>query len=409
MMNSASDFQASRMFLGPRSGYYFGTANGSTGYYLDNTTPLNVSPEPSPTQFTPAAFAAFVQELSQTLADPATIATIATNPTFDTKRSAVLKFQMSILSTYGTLETLQTLTQTSTDPTVKANIAVMNEIVKNCYVGSLLAGKPAPASLKSSGFDRTRLLEFLDSCVALLTYPDSRIKLRAAFDKGNERASTSTPEEKRNSPMQLMQDELNELQKTMLECCGFDADYGVSALASIRDEYSADADVMKKLQTFQDAMKVAVQSAAADDSKKWSKSNDGTTKVLSVSHKELDGDAPPGINTVDNIDMNERAQVVNLAKAKQIAVLQQDILAQLLTWSEEERDEQLKFAKQTHDEFVSQVMSIESTEERTQFMLTVNPEVQRTLLVHKVWEDMCKTNGGKPPSIKMNKEFGKKS
>ena len=107
--------------------------------------------------------------------------------------------------------------------------------------------------------------------------------------------------------------------------------------------------------------------------------------------------------------MNNRSQAEQFAKARQMAQMSQDILAQLLSWKESERNEHLKHAQATHDDFVSQVMAITDVKARAEFMLTVNPAVQRTLLVHKVWEEMKAQNGGKAPEIKMNEDFAKQS
>ena len=187
----------------------------------------------------------------------------------------------------------------------------------------------------------------------------------------------------------------------------FEGDYGVGVLASIHETFGKDEEVGAKLKNFQNAMGSAVKLATTAEAQTFSKVDDGTTRVVSVSHKEVDPDAPRSelMQTPAGLEAAEAMQKKQLAVARQMAVMQQDVLAQLLSWNEEEREEQLKYAKQTHEDFVRQVREIEDVQERANLMLTVNPEVQRTLVVHKVWEEMKRTNGGVAPSIKMNKDF----
>jgi hypothetical protein len=251
------------------------------------------------------------------------------------------------------------------------------------------------------------LVEILDTTTSLLTHPQTYVKLREAWDKGNARVNG---DDKRNSPMQLIQDVFNKLQTDMIVAIGYDADYGVAVLGTVREVYGQDTLVMERIKVFQDSMKMAVDKVVGAEGKSYSRVDDGTTKVISVKHSQPNGDvddsgkgAPSG-----NDDMDGRGQREALAKAKQMAVLQQDILAQLLSWSAEERQEQVAYAETVHRDFVAQAMAIESIEERKEFLLTVNPDVQRTLILYKVWEDMKASNGGKAPEIQMNKDFVKK-
>ena len=288
MMTSSSNSASGIGWGGVKPGFFFGTRCGVTGYYADplsgGVPPSPPSPSPSPppspsSSFTASTFSSFVLALSSLLSSPSTIASIAEGATFDDKRQNVLDIQMELLAEYGTVEDLQKLCEDPPSATVTADVAAMNTAVKDAYVSGILASRPppeGPSSLSTTGLGRSELLEFLDGAGALVTHPTSKVALRAAVDR-SERAPAG---DRRSSPVQLMNCVLNELQMTMLECCGFDKDYGVEVLAGIRESYGDDGEVMGKLEVFQRAMEGAVKEALRGESREYSKVDDGERAFL---------------------------------------------------------------------------------------------------------------------------------
>jgi len=190
-----------------------------------------------------------------------------------------------------------------------------------------------------------------------------------------------------------------------------DGDYGTDQLAMVRSTFAGDEVVLQKLDSFIQRMQRAGSDILAffgeDNSGvtsggKVDLQDDGTTRVLHVSHKEIDLDDPAARNFGGNMEMTEREQKKQFEVARQMAVMQQDILAELLSWDETERKEQLEFCRQVRNEFVQQAMTV-NPEERAAFMTTVNPDLQRKLIMLKLWDEMVARNGGKEPEIKKAK------
>ena len=177
----------------------------------------------------------------------------------------------------------------------------------------------------------------------------------------------------------------------------------------MRTTFAGDEEVLQKLDTFVERMAKAGRDvlkfyeegrSMGSLADKVPMQDDGTTRVVKVSHKEVDSDAPSAQK--GNIEMKEREERKQMDMARQMAVMQQDILAELLSWDEEERKEQLAFCKQVRDEFVQQAMSVPPAQ-RAAFMTTVNPDLQRKLIMLKLWDDMVARNGGVAPEIKKTK------
>jgi len=130
--------------------------------------------------------------------------------------------------------------------------------------------------------------------------------------------------------------------------------------------------------------------------------DDGVTKVISVKLTEVgDGDegssAPPQHEQMSQVAEEEQKRQLDMAR--QAAALQQNILAELLSLSEGERADALKEAKTAHDEFLTKALATPMGPERVAFMQNLDPMLQRKLIMHKMWEQMLKNNGGVAPVI----------
>lgn len=125
----------------------------------------------------------------------------------------------------------------------------------------------------------------------------------------------------------------------------------------------------------------------------------GVTKVVSVKYSEksierdVDNgnsagggggyDAPYRSRMEHNNEERQRQELKLAAKA---ASMQQEILDELLTMEDGERENMLKQARESHELFVQQCMSLAPGPERIAFLQNVPSEQQKLLLIHKLWE-----------------------
>ncbi|GMH51019.1 hypothetical protein TrRE_jg7958 [Triparma retinervis] len=365
--------------------------------------------EEAPFQFDLTTFEAFVADLESNL-DLEVVAGAGDRP--EDKRAKVLELQIEVLESHSPdigagRAALGKLDSATFGPLMDR----MNLAVSCAYVRGLLRGKPEV--LKESGeITREECITFLDACVAMLDLRETSDVLRQEFKKAKFGTQQVVDGAVRSgdgaSGMRLVHEELVRMQTNMLECCGLQGDFGVSQLGIARTTFAGDNEVLKKLDTFiermakagSDVLEFYGEGGVSSLADKVSMQDDGTTRVVKVSHKEVDTSAPAADR--GDVEMKEREQRKQINMARQMAVMQQDILAELLSWDEEERKEQLQFCKQIRDEFVQQAMSVPPAQ-RAEFMTTVNPDLQRRLIMLKLWDEMVAKNGGVAPDIKKAK------
>jgi hypothetical protein len=95
---------------------------------------------------------------------------------------------------------------------------------------------------------------------------------------------------------------------------------------------------------------------------------------------------------------DEEFQKQQLRMASQATVLQQELLEQLQSMNEQDRDQLLEQAAQVSHDFLQQATNLPPGQERISFLRSINPETSRLLAMHKLWSTtMLEQNGGKPP------------
>ena len=152
--------------------------------------------------------------------------------------------------------------------------------------------------------------------------------------------------------------------------------------------------------------------------------DDGVTKVVAVSYSEklidettgeeiltLSEDASPRVETMDGKDgarepqqesaeaSRERERREQIRLSQQASLLQQEILGELLTMRDEERDAKLQQAREASQSVLQKAMQLPPGPERIAVLTSVTPETQRLMAMHKVWDGMLAANGGVPPKL----------
>ena len=163
-----------------------------------------------------------------------------------------------------------------------------------------------------------------------------------------------------------------------------------------------DEEFSQALDNYMSAIRVCRENASAF-SNLSDYDQDGVTRVVSVKYSEKSyeenttASMPPQSSFMT--EHKESEQRKDLVLARRAAEMQQTLLAQLLMMEDAERLHTLREAKEAHDEFLHEALSIPSGPQRVLFVQSVDEEKQKKLIMHKLWESMLASNGGVPPTI----------
>lgn len=154
-----------------------------------------------------------------------------------------------------------------------------------------------------------------------------------------------------------------------------------------------DEEFLRVFENYLSAVRVAKENAISS----WNLSHldrDGVTRVVSVTYSEITpmdaGEAtstmslPPQQSIMDEHRESEQRQ--NLSMARKVSQIQQELLDQLLVMDEDDRALTLKEAKEAHDNFLKEALSIPPGPQRILFMQSIDEESQKKLIMHKLWE-----------------------
>ncbi len=117
----------------------------------------------------------------------------------------------------------------------------------------------------------------------------------------------------------------------------------------------------------------------------------GVTRVVAVNYSEREVTTGGGSASSSEAPMNQRMveqheemQREQLQMAQKAAQLQRMILSELFEMEEEEREKCLLDAKKAHEGFLKDAMALPLTD-RVAFMQNINPDLQKKLLMYKLW------------------------
>jgi len=226
----------------------------------------------------------------------------------------------------------------------------------------------------------------------------------------------------------LPQKRLECIQRMFLKAIGYEPDFATRA---IKEKFyhdnndSIDASLQSTFTATIVAMEAALVQAAAssmhDTFFSDKEETDGVTKVVAVQYSEklidettgeelltLSEDASPQVETMadskgDRESSDEaKAQAERreqLRLAQQASVLQQQILGELLTMRDEEREAKLEQAREATRTVLQKAMQFPPGPERVAVLTSVDPATQRLMAMHKLWDTMLAANGGVPPKM----------
>jgi hypothetical protein len=269
-------------------------------------------------------------------------------------------------------------------------------------------------NLQTTGsMDRSRLLEFVALNRTALKLP---VVTKYLLDGPPLFEDLPTPETQPTA-LRFPQPRLEHTQRLLSRAIGWDPEFTTRELrrlffdnaTSQTSEYSKDSEVLELFQKLMMETNQAIMNASAQASQKQLSDIDqgGVTKVVSVQYSEViisnpeagtfsPANAPKKLS-MEQVSEDEQKRQIRLAS--EAAVLQQELLAELLNMPEYERTNKLDEAKCASDEFAKKVMELPPGHERLSLLQSVDPHTSRLLLMHKLWNSMLAVNGGKPPKI----------
>ena len=337
-------------------------------------------------------------------------------------------------------EHLGQLGSTSTPPPklIREAMEGMNEAAKLalckvvlwCEYSMAASPQKYKHNLQGSGdLDRTRLLEYFGLCEAALKLYSVK-KFMAEGGSLFEDVLGTPINLVDNSELLLPQTRLEYVQQLLAQAMGWDPVFLTKELQHIfveKDDSNAlvhDKQVNSIFQNLVHEMQVAICTASLQMKKDQDLKmmNDlqkgGATRVVSVQYSEFEitpdgkkkpiagsNSAPPKASTMTEEEedasqtMTEEEKKKTIRLASETAVLQQEILGELLSLPEHERNNRLEEAKQAHQDFMKQVMTLPPGPERMNLLLSVDAPTSRKLAMHKLWKGMLEANGGKPPQM----------
>jgi len=99
---------------------------------------------------------------------------------------------------------------------------------------------------------------------------------------------------------------------------------------------------------------------------------------------------PPRQSVMD--EHRESEQRKNLSMARKASEMQQTLMDQLLVMDEDDRALVLREAKEAHDNFLKEALSIPPGPQRILFMQSIEEENQKKLIMHRLWESKMQNN-----------------
>ena len=350
-----------------------------------DTSPLLPS---SSSSFTPSTFTSYVSDLVEELSDCA--AHLRSLRTPSAKRSAILEAQKNAMSSFaptwedGRADLARLIVA---DASCSATYGRMNTAIAEAYLDSVMRGSP-PAPPRAEGdLSRDDILTFLDLCTSYVASPIVASSMKEAY--------ASEPEPKRS--VRAMNERLVEAQNEVMEALGYEREWCTLRLQNARDAFAGDARVVQRLDAFVSGMVDASRAVASSfnaPAPGGASLDDGTTRVTKVTSKELDSSDPVAPDGGGQRMADRGPSKVEIATMKQMAVMEQDVLAELLSLGDAERGARVAGCRALQAEFLQQAGGV-PVEERANFMLCVSPEVKRALIMVRVWEDFEMKRGGR--------------
>ena len=330
-------------------------------------------------------------------------------------RRLLMETQRTCLARVLPTSSEQELQKALKDPALEKPVQALNQAARGAFARLVLCAEiqaaPGTRTLTCRGsLPRSAIMEFCGLCQAIVHIKEVQDHLkdgRPLFGPPNQQQQ-HTPQER-----------LETIQRHYLEALGYDSEFGKAEIKRIfftdgpHSEFAQDRELvhafMDLLQTMNQVVAEASMHAQQAALGQFSDIHQGgVTRVVSVSASEKIVGGDDTVESVSGPVMGEtihaeEQQRAELEMAKRAATMQQEILGQLLAMRGEERTENLERAKRCVDEFIQKAMSVPPGPERIAIMQGMDPETQRYMAMHKIWESVVQSNGGKEPIINFRK------
>jgi hypothetical protein len=276
---------------------------------------------------------------------------------------------------------------------------------------------------------RSQLLEFSGLCSAATRLPNVQNYVSDGTDLfNNDKTATLMPQTvKDDDPSRNIPPyRLDVIQRLFFQAVEIDPDHGMAEIKRIffsgenhdhdHDELANDAELVSIFQaavTRMNAMLTGIlQQQQQASMAKLSDFNDGgVTRVVAVEYSEKIVDemgqvVESGSSQLGPVarqameQQNAQQQQEQFDVARQAGALQQEILGELFSLSEELREEKLAEAEKAEQEFLAKAIEFPAGPERISFLRSVGPETQRLMVMRKLWLGMLAAHGGKPPEMR---------
>jgi hypothetical protein len=282
---------------------------------------------------------------------------------------------------------------------------------------------------KEEPIQRSQLLEFCGLCSAATRLPMVQNYVRDGTDLfHNDTDTTATPlmpptgkddDNSKNIPPYR----LDMIQRLFFRAVEVDPGHGMAEIKRIffsgensHDELANDAELVSIFQAAVARMNTMLtdilQQQQQASMAKLSDFNDGgvtrvvaveySEKIISNSGKVVDSGSnqlgPVARQAMEEHSSHQQQEQFDVAR--QAGALQQEILGELFSLSEELRQEKLAEAETAEKEFLAKAMELPAGPERINFLRSVDPETQRLMVMRKLWLGMLAAHGGKSPECR---------
>lgn len=279
--------------------------------------------------------------------------------------------------------------------------------------------------LKRTGrMDRDDILEFIALCEVAVKLPNVLQHLGGANRASHDPTADCLFLDLPLPPTSIFpQKRLEFIQRLLLRAIGYDSTHGYNEIKRIffssnTNEFADDVELMTLFAKMSSHMDVAITNAtlqATSDVFLSDHDQGGCTRVVSVKYSEIVVDPSSGQEMADESSgsatesfpptsqrmeqQRENIQTQQHHLAKESAKLHQEILGQLFTMRDEDRDATLAQAKSAAIDFTERLASIEDPKDRISFLESLDDKTQRLLIIDKIWSSMLAENGGQPPKM----------
>lgn len=327
-----------------------------------------------------------------------------------------------------TLETVQTSLKNLDDTRKKNDLLCklsrdLNDTARLVYAKLVLRvacerAAQQKQSLQSSGtIPRNVLLDFFALCQAAVRLPN----VQQHLSKGtplfpdlllNDGSSSNDQVETTDKTTAIPSQRLERIQHLIMGELGYDKEFATQEIQrlflSTNDDINM-ADDPQLTSTFAQTMKTlheAVNNASLTAFSDVDRG--GVTRVVAVEYSErvvdrsgnvMDSSANANARNMSvsspqiMTEHEEEKEQQTLRAAQQTAVLQQEILSELLALSDGDRQERLAEAERVSLEVMDQVMQLPPGPERIQLLRSVDEPTQRLMAMHKLWQGHVASNG----------------